>query len=102
MPGDGAVLLAILGMAIVTYLTRVGGLWLMSRVPLDPRAASFLRHLSSCVLVALVVPGLATGDFAARLGVAVSLIAMVWSRNGLLAMACGVVTSAGLRAMGTP
>lgn len=99
-PPGGVALLAILGMAMVTYLTRAGGLWLMSRVPLSRTAGSFLRHLSGSVLVALVVPGLATGDLATRCGIAASLMAMVWSRRGLVAMACGVVTAAVVRAIG--
>ena len=100
MPTDGEVLAAILGMAVVTYATRAGGLWLMPRVPGSARVACFLRHLSGCVLVALVVPGAASGDLAARCGIAASLIAMVWSRRALPAIASGVVTAALARAIG--
>lgn len=99
MPTDRAVLLAILGMALVTYATRAGGLWLMSRVPLGAKAASFLRHLSGCVLVALVVPEAARGDLAAVCGLVAALVAMLATRRMPLAMLCGVVTAAAVRAI---
>ena len=34
---------AICGMALVTYATRVGGIWLMVRVSPTPRVAALLR-----------------------------------------------------------
>jgi len=99
VPTERAVLAAIVGMALVTYATRAGGLWLMSRVPLNARAASFLRHLSGCVLVALVVPAVARGDFATVCGVVAALAAMLGTRRAPLAMLCGVVTAAVVRAI---
>ncbi len=97
---DGAALAAILGMAVVTYATRAGGLWLMSHVPPDAEVvASFLRHLSGSVLVALVVSGAVQGNMGVRCGVAVSLIVMARTRRGLVAMACGVATAAVVRAI---
>ena len=38
-------LLAILGMALVTYAARAGGLWLMGRINLSPEVERWLRHL---------------------------------------------------------
>ena len=45
MAGDGPVLVAILGMALVTYLTRAGGVLLMGIVPVTARVEAFLRYL---------------------------------------------------------
>jgi len=49
-------LFAIVGMAVVTYLTQVGGLWLISKVTPSPRVAALLRHIPGAVLVAIVAP----------------------------------------------
>ena len=98
-PTGGVALVAVLGMAVVTYITRAGGLWLMSRVALTAGVASFLRHLSGCVLVAIIVPAAVVSDFPAHCGLGATLIAMAWSRRALLAMGCGVVTTAVVRAI---
>jgi len=46
----------ILGMALITYATRAGGLWLMGRVQPTPRLERWLRSLPGAILVALVAP----------------------------------------------
>ena len=98
MTGEGtAALLAILGMALVTYATRAGGVLLMGLVPVTPRVEAFLRHLSSSVLVALVVPAALKGGTAALLAVAVTLLVMAATRQMAVAMVAGVVAAALLR-----
>ena len=55
-------LLAILGMAAVTYLTRVAGLALAGRLSLSPRAQAAFDAIPPAVLVAVIAPSaLATG-----------------------------------------
>lgn len=87
---DGRVALAILGMAVVTYATRVGGLWLMARLPPSPRVEAWLRHVPGAVLAAIVAPAALAAGAA---GVAATLVAMlVMRRTGSLpaAMVAGV------------
>ena len=99
MVDDTTAILAILGMAGVTYLSRVGGLWAMAFVPITPRVEAALKALSGSVLVALVVPATLQGgrDFAVAVGFAAVLMAL--TRRSILAMTCGVATAALLRAM---
>lgn len=97
MVDDTTALLVIAGMTAVTYATRIGGILLMRLVPITPRVEAFLRHLSSSVLVALVVPAVLRGDVAGYVAVAVSMIAMFAIRNAVGAMALGVVAAAVLR-----
>ena len=101
MAGDGPVLVAILGMALVTYLSRAGGVLLMGIVPVTPRVEAFLRYLSSSVLVALVVPAvIESRDPATFVAVAVTVLVMAVSRQLVAAMLVGVVAAALLRQWG--
>lgn len=86
-------LLTILGMALVTYATRVGGLWLMGRVTPSPRVDAWLRNIPGAVLVAIVTPAaLSNGPADALAAVATALIA-VRTRNLLLAITLGVIAA---------
>ena len=49
-------LLAILGMAVATYLTRIGGYWLVQVLPVRGRLASALDAIPGAVLIALIAP----------------------------------------------
>jgi uncharacterized membrane protein len=83
-------LLAIAGMALVTYLTRIGGLLLYNRGPIGARAEAVLRHVPGAVLTAIVAPVVLGGGWAELLaGLATVLVA--WrTRSLLLAMLVGV------------
>lgn len=96
---DPLVGLTILGMALITYATRVTGLWMMGRVQPTPRVAAWMRHIPGAILVALVTPAVLTGNLAdAVAGLATVLVA--WrTRNLLLAMVVGIVVVAALRAI---
>jgi len=53
---DGTLLAVILAGALATWLTRVGGPWLIARVRLGPAANAALEATPGAVLVALVAP----------------------------------------------
>ncbi len=91
------VLITIAGMAIVTYLTRAGGLWLMERVTPSPRVQAALEALPGAVLVALIAPMALTRTPIE--GVASALVVLTMIRTGSLiaAVVIGVVTVALLR-----
>jgi uncharacterized membrane protein len=95
---DTVNLLAILGMAIVTYATRVAGLALAGRLDLSPRAQAAFDAIPPAVLVAVIAPSaLATGW--AETGAAV-LTALAATRLPLLGVvAVGVLAVVGLRAV---
>jgi uncharacterized membrane protein len=91
-------LIAILGMAVVTYATRIAGLALAGRLDLSPRAQAAFDAIPPAVLVAVIAPSaLATGW--PETGAAL-LTALAATRLPLLAVvAVGVVAVVGLRAL---
>jgi len=85
-------LLAILGMAIATYSTRIGGIWLMSRVSPSARAEAWLRQVPGAVLTSIIAPAaLATGP-AGVLAILVTVVTATRTRNLLVPMVAGVVS----------
>lgn len=48
--------IAITAMALASYLTRLGGPWLLARLPPSPRRDRFLRPLPGTILAAIVAP----------------------------------------------
>lgn len=53
---DPANLLAIVLMATVTYLTRIGGYILLRNRSLSPRAMAVLEAAPGCVLISVIAP----------------------------------------------
>jgi uncharacterized membrane protein len=96
---DPQALLTIALMAIATYATRSGGLWLASRLALSERMEAWLGYIPGAILVSLVAPTVLTGGLAETLAaVAVILVAL---RTGSLpvAMVAGVGAVLALRAV---
>ncbi|MFN4210117.1 MAG: AzlD family protein [Devosia sp.] len=85
-------LMAILGMALVTFAIKAGGLLLANRLPSDGFAAAWLRHIPGAVLAALVAPALVTGSPAEVIAAAATGLVFITSRNLFAAMAAGVAT----------
>ena len=91
-------LLAILGMAIATYATRIAGLALAGRLDLSPRAQAAFDAIPPAVLVAVIAPSaLATGWAETA---AAALAALAATRLPLLGVvAIGVAAVVGFRAL---
>ncbi|WP_192036079.1 AzlD domain-containing protein [Halomonas sp. YLGW01] len=87
-------LTAIVIMALVTYLTRAGGVLMMSWVPIGPRMERFINAMSGSVLVAVITPMAVRGDSAARLALVATLGVMLATRKPLPAIGAGVITAA--------
>jgi uncharacterized membrane protein len=83
-------LIAILGMALVTFMVKAGGLLLANRLPRDGFAASWLRHIPGAVLASLVAPALVTGTAAEVIAAAATTLVYFLTRNLFAAMATGV------------
>ena len=90
--------LAILGLALVTVVTRSFFLVLGDRLPLPERVRHGLRYAPACALAALILPQLVLTDQHLDLGwlnprldagVATVLV-MLWTRNMLAAMSAGM------------
>lgn len=90
----GGVMLAIVIMALVTYLTRAGGVFVMSRVPIGPRVERFINAMAGSVLVAVITPMAVNGDWGARMALIATLVVMLALRKPLPAIAAGILTAA--------
>lgn len=91
---------ALLGMALVTYATRAGGLWIVSLASQTPRLARVLQHLATGVLTALVVAGLANSDAAIAVAVVGAIVLMRATGQLLAAIAGAAAIAALVRAIG--
>jgi uncharacterized membrane protein len=96
---DPLTLLTIVLMALVTYATRAGGLWLASRLALSERAEAWLDHIPGAILVSIVAPVVLAGGLAEAL--AALAVILVASRTGSLpvAMVTGVCAVLVLRTL---
>ena len=87
---DPLTLLTIVLMALVTYATRAGGLWLASRLALSERAEAWLDYIPGAILVSIVAPVVVAGGIAEALA-ALAVILVAWRTGSLpIAMVTGV------------
>ena len=71
---DPATLVAIAGMALVTYLNRVSGLFLVRFVRLEGRTKAALDALPAAILMAVIAPMVLTHGPAETVASAITLI----------------------------
>lgn len=83
-------LLAILGMAAVTYAIRAGGLLVANRLPTDGFVARWMKHVPGAVMAALIAPAVMRGGPAEAVAAAATALVYILSRNLFAAMAGGV------------
>ncbi len=82
--------IVIVGMAVVTALTRFSGYWLLGERRLNPRAQAALAAVPASVLTAIIAPMvLATGM--AETIAALGTLALAWRLPTLSAIIGGVV-----------
>ncbi len=84
MTVETANLAAIVAMAVVTYATRIGGLWLLRFVKVTPLVQTSLDALPVAVLTAVIAPSLIKGGTPDLIAAALTLLAA--SRLPLLAV----------------
>ena len=105
-----SLVLLIVGMGVVTYLTRAPGLLAFAQRPLPARVERVLRHLPVALLVALLMPTLlmSSGQLAGPpshpylLGAVVTLLTLRVTSNVVMVVAAGVVTVALFRVVVAP
>lgn len=92
-------LLTILVMALVTYVTRVSGLWLMRHVgpPSPTRMQAGLGYLPSTVIVAIVASTVFSTGLAEAGASLATVLVRARTRNVLLTMIVGISVIWGLR-----
>ena len=95
---ESTTLLAIIAMAVVTYVTRIAGLFVADRLALSGRAKAAFDAIPPAVLVAVVAPTALTTGWAEAIATAITVIAA--TRLPLLAtILVGVVSVVVLRAV---
>lgn len=95
---DPAVLLAIVGMGIATYLTRIAGLVLVRFVELRGRTRAALEAVPVAVLMSVIAPTvLATGIAETAAAIVTMLAATRLPLLGVVVV--GVVSAAAFRAL---
>lgn len=92
-------LIIILIMALVTLVTRWGGVFVMSFVPINYRVQQLISAMSGSVLVAVLAPMAVTGDNGARLALLSTAVVMLVVKKPLPAIAAGVAAAAAFRAL---
>jgi len=84
-------LIAILGMAAVTFAIRAGGLLLANRLPSTGFVASWMKHVPGAVLASLIAPAILAGGAAEAIAAAATALIYIVSRNLFAAMLGGVL-----------
>jgi uncharacterized membrane protein len=92
--------LAIAAMALATYLCRISGVVLMSRVRLTPAVQRALAALPGSIVAATVIPIAARSGVDAVVGILAGIVAMALTRNEIAALAAGLGLAAAIRFMG--
>jgi uncharacterized membrane protein len=96
MSADG--LLAILAMAVATYVTRIGGMLLGGHLPKTGRVRQALDALPAAVLTAVIAPDVMAGS-AEMIAAALTLLAAL-RLPMIVAVLVGMGSVATLRAFG--
>jgi uncharacterized membrane protein len=100
MSAEPMALLAIVVMAVMNYLMRAAGFWVMAHVPMTKRTRGALEALPGSIVAATVLPIVARNGPAAAIAVAAAAGVMIWRGNSFLAVAVGVATAAVVRMVG--
>jgi uncharacterized membrane protein len=90
-------LIAILGMAAVTYLTRISGPWLVRLVQGNQRVEACLSRLPGSILTALLAPLVFAVGTAEAVASGITLLVALRFRNIPLSLVAGVGSLAVLR-----
>ena len=104
MIGEGALAIdplvagVIVAMALVTALTKVGGLWILRRIEVSERLEAGLSVLPGAIVIAILGPELAAGGPAEWGAAGVALLVMWRTENILVSLCAGIAAVALFRA----
>ncbi len=97
---DGLFVAAVFAMTAVTYGLRMGGFWLMGRLPLTARVRRGLEALPGAIIISTILPITLQGGLVVCLALAVTILVQMRVGKDYIAVLCGAVFAAGLRAAG--
>ena len=87
---DPLTLFTIVLMALVTYATRAGGLWLASRFELSERAGAWLENIPGAILISIVAPTVLAGGLPDILAALVVVVVAMRTGSLPVAMVAGI------------
>ncbi len=94
---DTGTWLLIIIMTVVTIVTRWGGIFIMSYVPINYRVQQFIAAMSGAVLIAIIAPMLITGDLGGKLALLVTASVTLIMKKPLFAILAGMIIAAAVR-----
>jgi uncharacterized membrane protein len=92
--------LAIAAMTLVTFLCRIAGVVVMSRVRITPRIERGLRALPGSIILATILPVVIDNGWPAMIALAAAIMAMAVTRVDIVGLVAGLGTLAVIRAFG--
>ena len=92
--------LAVAGMTLVTFLCRIAGVVVMSRVRITPRIERGLRALPGSIILATILPVVIDNGWPAMIALAAAIVAMAVTRIDIVGLLAGLGTLAVIRAFG--
>ncbi|WP_432786802.1 hypothetical protein AAEX37_00862 [Oligella sp. MSHR50489EDL] len=87
-------LIIVLVMAVVTLITRLGGVFIMQFVPISEGIRRFIGAMSGSVLVVVLAPVAVEGDLGAQLAMLTTFLLIVIVRRPLVAITAGFAMAA--------
>lgn len=93
------VVAVILGMSLVTYVTKAGGLWLLGKIEISPRLESGLDILPGAIIVSILAPELVGGTLATWVAAGIVLVVAWRTESITLSLGVGVAAILALRAV---
>ncbi|EXI80110.1 MAG: putative membrane protein [Candidatus Accumulibacter appositus] len=99
MSDDLLTVITIAGMALATYLTRIGGLYLMRGVSVTGRLKAALDALPAAVLMAVIAPTVLATGAAETIAAAITAAAAFLRLPMIAVVAIGVAAVVALRAL---
>jgi uncharacterized membrane protein len=91
---------AIAAMTLVTFLCRIAGVVVMSRVRITPRIERGLRALPGSIILATILPVVIDNGWPAMIALAAAIVAMAVTRIDIVGLLTGLGTLAVIRAFG--
>jgi uncharacterized membrane protein len=100
LQSDAGAWTVIFATALVTYVLRISGYWLMARVPITPAVKRALDALPASLFVSTVAPIALKAGAPGVLATLAAATTMFVVKREMAALAVGFAVAAGLRALG--
>lgn len=90
--------ITIFGMAVVTYLTRLSGFYIFSRIKnMPPLIEQGLKYIPGTIIVSIIAPQIISGGHTAWITAGICIAAAIIFKNMIAVMVTGVMTISILR-----